>query len=189
MAARLAADDAVVPLSGLTPASFGRRLTSGETHLVRTALLGFDPADAGRTDETPASVVGYVCAGRPAVSDDGFDVVAVTDHVNLTWRSPLTGRNDGSLGPRFPVVAGVYVPGLVLERLGTQERPAVRPMVVAGVRDVRVWNEFEREIIQGQGLEAVSSELVPVALLAAHLGTRLAAVVLVGGSDQNKGES
>jgi hypothetical protein len=184
LAKRLAGDDGeVVPLRGLGPAAFRRPLSSGEIHLLRWALLGADPGLHVKTDDAFASVVGYVCAGHRAPSGRTAEVVAVADHVNLTWRSPLTGVNDDRLGPRFPVVAGVYVPKIVVGRVGPGAGPAVGQEVVAGVRDDRKLLEFEWEMVRKEGLDTVSSELVPVALLAAHMGMRLAAAVVITGSD------
>ena len=183
LAGRLAGDEGeVVSLRGLSPMAFRRPLSSGEIHLLRWALLGADPDLHVRTDEAPASVVGYVCSGRRVAPGGIAEVVAVADHVNLTWRSPLTGVNDDRLGPRFPVVAGVYVPEMVVERVGPGGSPAVGQEVVAGVRDDRSLLEFELEMVCKRGLRTVSSELVPVALLAAHMGMRLAAAVVITGS-------
>jgi hypothetical protein len=110
-------------------------------------------------------------------------VIAVSDHANLTWESPLTGSNDDSLGPRFPVTAGLYEPTLAAARL-VPPFPA-RQGVVAGVRDELDLTPFESRVVaagfleEGQEFAAVSSELVPVAILAAHLGFRVAAGVVV----------
>ena len=184
LAGRLAGDEGkVMSVRGLSPAAFRRSLSAGEIHLLRWALLGADPDLHVRADEALASVVGYVCAGRRAVSGGIAEAVAVADHVNLTWRSPLTGVNDDRLGPRFPVVAGIYVPEMVVERVGPGGSPAVGQEVVAGVRDDRSLLEVELEMVRKQGLRTVSSELVPVALLAAHMGMRLAAAVVITGSD------
>jgi purine-nucleoside phosphorylase len=36
------------------------------------------------------------------------DLVLISDHINLTGMSPLTGANDETLGPRFPDMTEVY---------------------------------------------------------------------------------
>lgn len=171
-------DGEAVPLRELSEASFRRPLSEGEVYVLRQALLGIDPDLLLEQDEARPPVVGYVCAGT-ALPGGERRVIAVADHVNLTWRSPLTGRNDDRLGPRFPVVAGMYEPGLVLSRVGLEPSLPVRQGVVAGVRDDRRLSEFESRMVRERDLAAVSSELVPVALLAAHLGIRLAAAVVV----------
>jgi purine nucleoside phosphorylase len=117
---------------------------------------------------------------------DTVDAVAVADHVNLTWRSPLAGPNDDRFGPRFPVVAGMYDAGLVRQRLSALPGLVTGEGVVAGVRDMSRLSGFEQEMIRRWGMGAVTSELVPVALVAAHLGFRLAAVVVIAEWDPKK---
>jgi hypothetical protein len=173
----------LVPLRELSEAAFRRPLSEGEVYLLRKALLGLSPDLSVRKDEAPAAVVGYVCAGKTAVPTKKRRVIVVTDHVNLAWRSPLTGRNDDRMGPRFPVVAGIYEPELVSSRVGPELSLLVELGVVAGVCDDRRLLAFESRMLREQGLSAVSSELVPVALLAAHLGIRLAAAVVVAGEE------
>jgi hypothetical protein len=172
-------DGESVPLRGLSEASFRRSLSEGEIYLLRRALLGLDPDLLGGKDEVRPPVVGYVCAGKAVLPSGEGTVIAVADHVNLTWRSPLTGQNDDRLGRRFPVIAGMYEPGLVLSRVGPGVTLPVELGVVAGVRDDRCLLEFESRMVHEQDLAAFSSELVAVALLAAHLGIRLAAAVVV----------
>lgn len=187
IAGRLAgAEGEVFSLRGLRRAAFRRRLTSGEVQMLRQALLGIDSPAAWKPDSEIRSVIGYVCVGKRGVSVDNVGAVAVADHVNLTWRSPLTGPNDDRFGPRFPVVAGVYRPDLVEARLCGPAGFALRQGVAAGVRDMRRLSSFEKEMIQRWGMGAVTSELVPVALLAAHAGLRLAAVVVIAEWDEVK---
>ncbi len=47
----------------------------------------------------------------------------IRDHINLTGRTPLQGRNDERLGLRFPDMTEVYTAGL-RERL---DETAARP--------------------------------------------------------------
>src|SRR5690606_22835218 len=36
------------------------------------------------------------------------DLVLISDHINLQTANPLTGRNIGELGPRFPDLSAPY---------------------------------------------------------------------------------
>ncbi len=98
------------------------------------------------------------------------------------------------MGPRFPVVAGLYEPGLTAERIAggpaaAETPPANGPMepartevpriVVAQVARAEEPTPFEREALAAIQVDVVSEELVPVALLAAHLGFRVAAAVVL----------
>jgi hypothetical protein len=174
--------------------NFSRPLSAAEVALLRTALRGTSN-DAEEDD----GIVGYVCGGLTRVSiafagdataggveatgglqPAGLEVVAVSDHVNLTWRSPLTGPNDDSAGPRFPSMTGIYLTELTAGRLSAYEGMIVRSGVVAGVFDPTRLTSFETEAVEAHAYAAVSAELVPVVIVAAHLGLRMAAAILAG---------
>lgn len=207
LAASLAGDDGdVVRSTALAVRTLKRRLSQAEVHALRKALLGLGPGDALQVPPPVSGAwrtVGYVCCGSPAPGAEGSSapiggarggissvavptLLAVTDHANLTWRSPLTGPNDDRLGPRFPVVAGVYRPEVVVAQwesvpLGgdwSARRP-VTAGVVAEVRDEDRLTAFEQAVVERHAFDAVSSELAAVAILAAHLRLALAAGVVV----------
>jgi purine nucleoside phosphorylase len=106
-------------------------------------------------------------------------VVAVADHVNLAWRSPLAGPNDDRTGPRFPSMNDVYAPVPALTPGGEEDGMIVVRGVVAGVPDDRALSEYEIETVARFGWVAASSELVAPVIIAAHMGLRVAAVVMV----------
>lgn len=181
--ARLAGEDGeVVSLAALGLRNPYRRWSAAEVEALRAALR------AGRLDQ--AGVVGYVCRGvalstsapapgnaGPVACTDAATLVAVTDNVNLTWRSPLTGPNDDRAGPRFPSMDGAYAPDLARRGGGTGDMMVAG--VVAGVIDDRALTGNETEMAGPCGWVAVSSELVAPVIVAAHMGLRVAAVVLV----------
>jgi purine nucleoside phosphorylase len=182
---------------GLTAGGVGtlrRELSPAEVHYLRRLLLGLAPGEQLRARPQSDEVVGLVCAGRAAgvaaatapdeagaagAGSAGASLHSVADHVNLTWRSPLGGPNEEGLGERFPATTRLYRPDLA------GSLPGVDPVgeVVACPADDRHPTEFEREIVDRHGIRVISTELAPVALLAAHLGYRLVAVVLDQGKD------
>lgn len=189
-------DGPAVSLAEIGVRNLRRQLTAAEVVLLREALAAED------------EVVGYVCGGRPVqpgvdtgsgaaggpasdavegAVDLGVQAVMVTDHANLTWRSPLIGPNDDEVGPRFPSMTGVYASGAGLRSLKALDGIIVQPGVVAGVADDTHLSVYEADVARAQGHVAVSSELVPVVIVAAHMGLRVAAVVLVTESG-NEGE-
>lgn len=190
----------VVSLGDVGVRNLARPLSQAEIALLRAALRpgppptvverGTGPVGAGSLEEE-AALVGYLCRGALLSATAGAGVtmetagarlrlVAVTDHAGLTWRSPLVGPNDASIGPRFPSMTGVYSPQTVLDRLAAVEGMIVMPGVVAGVRDDSRPTAYEAEMAAAQGHAAVSSELVPVIIVAAHMGLRVAAVLQTG---------
>ncbi|MHB0980734.1 MAG: hypothetical protein ACYC5Q_11830 [Thermoleophilia bacterium] len=135
---------------------------------------GCEGARGGRDPSDPPAGAGE--RGRSGGPPPAFTVIAVSDHANLTWESPLTGPNDDRLGPRFPVTAGMYAPERVTLAL------AAEAGVVAGVWDERRLSPFVAGVVGGGRFAAVSAELASVAVVAAHLGYRVAAAVLVPGA-------
>jgi len=188
----------VVALRDVGVPTLTRPLSQAEVALMRDALRRASLRKAvegagvmGGASAEGEAVVGYLCRGvllRPGATLDapngsgqtGPWLVAVSDHADLTWRSPLTGPNDASVGPRFPSMTGVYRPEAVLDRLGAVEGMIVMPGVVAGVRDDARPTVFEADMARALGHVAVSSELVPVVIVAAHMGLRVAAVLATG---------
>ncbi len=190
----LAADEGrVTTLRDIGVGNLSRPLSAAEVALLRAALV-----DVRHESDAGVAVVGYVCTGLvPArsylrESESGTDepgrveVVAVEDHANLTWRSPLTGPNDDSAGPRFPSMTGIYLPEVATGRLSADEGMIVRSGVVAGVSDPSRLNAFEAEAVESHGYAAVSAELVPVVIVAAHMGLRIAAAMVVGGNGSRR---
>lgn len=172
-------EGSVLSLYELGVRDLSRPLSSAEVALLREALTGCD-------------LVGYVCRGIGAAGQTGVApdhpsahpgararLVVVTDHVNLTWRSPLTGPNDDSVGPRFPSMTGIYAPDVAVDRLAAAKGMiVVSAGVVAGVHDEDRLTPFEAEMVELEGYRATSSELVPVVIVAAHMGLGVAAVVM-----------
>jgi hypothetical protein len=174
MCRRLAGDEgSVVSLAGLGLRNPYRPVSRAEVQVLRGALQAAD------------GLIGYVCRGaelgmpsRPAGREGTAGLVAVTDHVNLTWRSPLVGPNDAGVGPRFPNLAGVYAPEEVLALGGEQDGMIILPGLVAGVPDDRALSGYAVDMAGRLGWLAASSELVAPVIVAAHMGLRVAAVVV-----------
>ena len=173
----------VVALADEGVRTLGRPLSAAEVELLRRALLGVEPASRVEPANqarrfTGRGVVGYVCTGR-LVSPAGEGAIAVVeDHANLTWRSPLVGPNDEQVGPRFPVMTGVYAPEVARGRVLADSYGMIVSGVAAGVQEEAHLNPFEAQVVAAHGSVAISEEIVPVVITAAHLGLRVAAVIL-----------
>jgi hypothetical protein len=169
-------EGSIVSLAEAGVRSLWRPQSQAEVHAIRRALLGLGPGEPMRPRPAADRPVAYVCVGRSVVSEAGPAVFVVTDHVNLTWWSPLRGQNDATCGPRFPVMAGLYRPEMVEERLPGDDRGAG---IVAQVTRSDGISGHEAWAMQALGLTVATVELAPVAILAAHLGYGLATVVVV----------
>jgi hypothetical protein len=165
----------VISLADLGLRNPYRPVSRAEVQALRGALRGH------------GGVIGYVCRGarfgtssRPGAPEAGAGLVAVSDHVNLTWRSPLVGPNDEAAGPRFPSLSGLYATEKALALGDEQDGMIVVPGVVAGVPDDRALSGYAVDMAGRLGWLAASSELVAPVIIAAHMGIRVAAVVMTG---------
>jgi purine nucleoside phosphorylase len=104
-------------------------------------------------------------------------LLAIADHVGLEARGPLTGRWPAGVPRAFPSMTGVYQPRLVRSREGA--RVYSSGVVAAGVADVSCLTRFEARAVREGGWSIVSDSLVPVAVVAAYYGIRLAACGVV----------
>jgi hypothetical protein len=136
------------------------------------ALLGGQPHGSLVGLVAPAVWTGDTGAG-PAPGD----LVPVADHVGLEGRGPLTGRWPAGVPRDFPSMTGIYQPADVRSRRGA--RVYSSGIVAAGVADVRRLSCFEARAVREGGCSIVSDSLVPVAVVAAYYGLRLAACGLV----------
>ncbi len=104
-------------------------------------------------------------------------LVPVADHVGLEGSGPLTGRWPADVPRDFPSMTGIYQPAPVRSRHGA--RVYSSGVVAAGVADVHRLSRFEARAVREGGCDIVSDSLVPVAIVAAYYGLRLAAFALV----------
>jgi len=111
--------------------------------------------------------------GDGAAMGDAGPLVAIADHINLELRSPLTGRWPAGVPRDFPSMSGIYQPDVVRARGGP--RVYSSGVVAAGVADARQLTPFESRAIRDRGVSIVSDSLVPVTIIAAYYGLRLAA--------------
>ena len=109
------------------------------------------------------------------------DLIAISDHINLTGRNPLHGANDRRLGPRFPDVSDAYSAALrhamkpVFERSGVPYKEGVYTWFTGPSYETPAEIEMVRRI----GGDLVGMSTVPEAIAMAHMGIRVGAISLV----------
>jgi purine-nucleoside phosphorylase len=117
-------------------------------------------------------------AGGCDASFRAGDLMVVTDHINLTTRSPLIGPNDDAVGPRFPDMTAAYDPllreDLVLaaQKLGIE----LRQGVYAWLTGPSYETPAEIRMLQALGVSAVGMSTVPEVIALRHMGVRTAAL-------------
>ncbi len=100
------------------------------------------------------------------------DLMLISDYINLTGDSPLTGPNIDEIGPRFPDMSNVFT-----ERLRGIARQTAEEMGLALREGVYCWmpgpcyeTPAEIRMIRLLGADAVGMSTVPDAMAARHAG-------------------
>ncbi len=106
------------------------------------------------------------------------DLMAMTDHLNLSGYHPLVGPNDERLGPRFPDMSHAYDPKLleVLRGSAKKEQVLVREGVYASLSGPSYETPAEIRMLRTLGADAVGMSTVPEVLVAAHMGVKVAGI-------------
>ncbi|MBI5068439.1 MAG: purine-nucleoside phosphorylase [Deltaproteobacteria bacterium] len=109
------------------------------------------------------------------------DLVRITDHLNLTGQSPLTGPNPDLLGPRFPDMNAAYDPalGALLEEEARRLGMPLAAGVYAGLSGPSYETPAEIRMLARLGADLVGMSTVHEVIAARHMGLRTAALSLV----------
>ena len=110
------------------------------------------------------------------------DIVAISDHINLTGASPLTGPNDERLGPRFVDMTDAYDPALraiaALAAPPAIGRP-LREAIYAGMAGPAYETPAEVRLLRTLGAGLVGMSTVHEVIAARHAGLDVLGLSLV----------
>lgn len=107
-----------------------------------------------------------------------FDVgslMLITDHINLSGQSPLTGVNHEEWGPRFPDMSQVWCPALreVARAAALKIGLGVERGVLIQVPGPNLETPAETRAYRQMGADAIGMSTVIEAIAAHHMGMRL----------------
>jgi purine-nucleoside phosphorylase len=108
-------------------------------------------------------------------------LMLITDHINLLGRSPLRGPNEDRWGPRFPDQTEVYARAL-RERLKRGAAECGIPMqegVYAAMPGPSYETPAEVRFLRSIGADAVGMSTVPEAMVARHMGLKVAGISML----------
>lgn len=108
-------------------------------------------------------------------------LVRITDHLNLTGRSPLVGENDEKIGPRFPDMSAAWDPALgeLLQASAADVGVKLSQGVYAGLLGPSYETPAEVRMLRTLGADLVGMSTVVEAIAARHMGTRIAGLSVV----------
>ena len=109
------------------------------------------------------------------------DLCVITDQINLTGRNPLIGKNDDSLGPRFPDMSCIYDKEFVssLKKISSKNELTVHQGIYTGVLGPSYETPAEVRMLRAMGGDLVGMSTVLEAIAAHHCGLRVAGVACV----------
>ena len=109
------------------------------------------------------------------------DLVLISDHINLMGQNPLIGRNDESLGPRFPDMTEAYSPEYrqIARQTGVELGINLKESVYAGMLGPSYETPAEIHFLRIIGAGLVGMSTVPEAIVANHMGMKVLAISCV----------
>lgn len=151
---------------------------SGRVHLYE----GWRPAEVVRAVRTlrrlgvPSFLLTNAAGG---IADDmtAGDLMLLSDHLNLTGQSPLTGPHEPAFGPRFPDQTRVYSPRLQQLLVATGVR--LRPGVYAGLLGPSYETPAEIRMLRTLGADAVGMSTVHEAIALNAMGAEVVGLSLI----------
>jgi purine-nucleoside phosphorylase len=120
-------------------------------------------------------------AGGIRVDWPAGTLMLITDHLNLTGRSPLSGANDDALGPRFPDLVHAWSPRLneLMRSAAADEGVTLREGVYVGLTGPTYETPAEVRMLRTLGADAVGMSTVLEAIVAHWAGAEVVGVSLV----------
>ncbi len=109
------------------------------------------------------------------------DLVVIDDHINLMFRNPLIGINDGQLGPRFPDMSRPYDRQWITNSLqiARRQKIPVHQGVYAAMPGPTYETRAEYRMLRRLGADVVGMSTVPETTVAVHAGIPVLAVSVI----------
>lgn len=106
------------------------------------------------------------------------DLMLITDHINMTSMSPLTGHNDDRLGTRFPDMSEAYDRELwdAMRSAAASNQVELREGVYVGLKGPSYETPAEIRMLGRVGADAVGMSTVCEVIAARHMGLRVSGV-------------
>lgn len=103
------------------------------------------------------------------------DIVLMTDHINFQGDNPLIGKNDDTMGPRFPDMFNAYDRDLrdLAIQVSVEEKIPVQKGVYVGVSGPTLETAAEYRMMRVLGGDLVGMSTVPEVIVARHQGTKV----------------
>jgi purine-nucleoside phosphorylase len=109
------------------------------------------------------------------------DLMIIRDHINLQPEHPLRGRNQDTLGPRFPDMSEPYAKTLInkAKEIAAANNIPVHTGVYVGVQGPAFETRAEYKFMHIIGGDAVGMSTVPEVIVGVHAGLQVFAMSVI----------
>ena len=151
-------------------------IQQGRCHIYE----GYTPADVcmGTRVMGALGVETLIVTNAAGALNPQFDtgsVMLITDQINLTALSPLTGSNHDGIGPRFPDMSVVYDQPLrtLAKKAAQQAGISMEKGIYAGIAGPQLETPAETRMLRTLGADAVGMSTVLEVIAARHMGMKV----------------
>jgi len=109
------------------------------------------------------------------------DLMLIVDHINLFWDSPLIGRNDDSIGPRFVDMSDAYSSELndLFLKVAAKEQITLHRGIYTAVCGSSLETRAEYRYLRFIGADVVGMSTIPEVIACKHANLPVAAISVI----------
>ncbi len=164
-------------LAGRTVIAMQGRFHRYEGYTLRQVTF---PVRVMRALGADTLIASNACGGMHPLWERG-DLMMIADHINLLGDSPLIGRNDDALGPRFPDMSAPYDAGLrdLARNAAAEQGIVLREGVYVAIPGPNLETRAEYRFLRAIGADVVGMSTVPEVIVAVHGGMRVLGLSII----------